>query len=148
MFTPSTLMNSPPAITFVVYGVRAWTGELGPAPAVSALHAAPSHLAMLRAATPPAVVNDPPAYSAPLYTASASVTGSASLVRPLPSALHVTPSHRAMPRTESPPPVRNDPPAVRAPVNTVRALTSPPRPVPRGCHRPPSHAPMFAGRET
>src|SRR6266403_1107537 len=88
----------------------------------------PSHLAMLLAALPPAVMNKPPAYTLLPDTASAPTPPSI----PEPSADQLLPSHLAMFVAAMPPAVVNPPPAYTSLPDTASALTegkeSPPIP--------------------
>ena len=71
----------------------------------------PSQAAMREAATPPALVNSPPAKSFPWYTARASTRASVPTFGPAPSADQAFPFHLAMRFTVTPPATVKYPPA-------------------------------------
>src|SRR5690606_13675400 len=86
-----------PAATTSPFDMRASEWTIGaaqnlPRPSPSADHAVPSQRAMLCAAVPPAVVNDPAAITLPSGSASSAVTGPST---PDPSAGQALPSQHA-----------------------------------------------------
>src|SRR5439155_842745 len=93
--TPA-VVNKPPAYTSLPDTASAYTSvpapKAPPIPEPSADLLLPSHLAMLVAAPPPAVVNPPPAYTSPPDTASARTSPSI----PEPNADQLLPFHLAI----------------------------------------------------
>src|SRR5262245_57835360 len=92
--------------------VRACTKELSPLP--SAVQLEPSHVALLSASTPPAVVKEPPAWSAGPLPSSYAIKAETLLrlpLIPLPSAAQLEPSHFAMSFAATPPADVKVPPA-------------------------------------
>src|SRR5690606_15649935 len=84
-----------------------------PMPVPSARQEAPSHCAMRLAATPPAVVKDPPATMSPFGRTSSEDTVS---FIPEPKECHALPSQRAICPTWTPPASWKDPPATKSPL--------------------------------
>src|SRR5262245_20414783 len=119
--------------------MSALTGP-GASPEPSGLQSDPSHRAMLSAATPSMVVNDPPATSDPACTAREAMWGHALPEIPDPRLVHCEPFQRARYGVGTPPDALNVPPAMSAPLYTASARTSPFRPLPSGNHENPFHA--------
>src|SRR5437867_832497 len=104
-------MNPPPAYRSLPDTASAATAASFTPP--SPLHLPPVHLAMLLAATPPAVVKPPPAYRSLPDTASADTAAGLNPSPPPipePSALQLLPFHLAMLLAMTSPTTVNSPP--------------------------------------